>query len=90
VKLSAGYSCVLTKVAKDLGIVGVHLAGGETDGQPGRKEKEPNDQVGRGGEPDLPPRGQGHGRGVSVLSGDGWSGLQSALGSNTPGPEKAD
>jgi hypothetical protein len=37
--LSAGYSCVLTKVAKDLGIVGVHLAGGETDGQPGRKKR---------------------------------------------------
>lgn len=42
VKSSVAYSYVLTKVEKDIGIVGVNLASGETDRQLVLKEKEPN------------------------------------------------
>jgi hypothetical protein len=42
VKSSEAYSYVLTKVEKDIGIVGVNLASGETDRQLVLKEKEPN------------------------------------------------
>lgn len=41
-KSSESYSYVLTKVEKDIGIVGVNLASGETDRQLVLKEKEPN------------------------------------------------
>ena len=42
VKSSEAYSYILTKVEKDIGIVGVNLASGETDRQLVLKEKEPN------------------------------------------------
>jgi len=42
VKASEAYSYILTKVEKDIGIVGVNLASGETDRQLVLKEKEPN------------------------------------------------
>ncbi len=41
-KSSKAYSYILTKVEKDIGIVGVNLATGETDRQLVLKEKEPN------------------------------------------------
>lgn len=41
-KSSESYSYVLTKVEKDIGIVGVNLSSGETDRQLVLKEKEPN------------------------------------------------
>ena len=42
VKSSEAYSYILTKVEKDIGVVGVNLASGETDRQLVLKEKEPN------------------------------------------------
>lgn len=42
VRPSEAYSYILTKVKKDIGVVGVNLAGGETDRQLLFKEKEPN------------------------------------------------
>jgi outer membrane protein assembly factor BamB len=42
VKSSEAYSYILTKVEKDIGIVGVNLANGESDRQLVLKEKEPN------------------------------------------------
>ena len=42
VKSSEAYSYILTKVEKDIGIVGVNLSTGETDRQLVLKEKEPN------------------------------------------------
>ncbi len=42
VKSSEAYSYILTKVEKDIGIVGVNLTNGETDRQLVLKEKEPN------------------------------------------------
>ena len=42
VKSSESYSYILTKVEKDIGIVGVNLANGETERQLVLKEKEPN------------------------------------------------
>jgi outer membrane protein assembly factor BamB len=42
VKTSETYSYILTKVEKDIGIVGVNLASGETDRQLVLKEKEPD------------------------------------------------
>ncbi len=45
VKTSEKYSYILTKVEKDIGIVGVNLASGETDRQLVLKEKDPNYSV---------------------------------------------
>ena len=42
VKTSEAYSYILTKVEKDIGIVGVNLVNGESDRQLVLKEKEPN------------------------------------------------
>ena len=42
VKTSEKYSYILTKVEKDIGVVGVNLASGETDRQLVLKEKEPD------------------------------------------------
>ncbi len=44
-KTTEAYSYVLTKVEKDIGIVGVNLTSGETDRQLVLKEKEPDYQV---------------------------------------------
>jgi outer membrane protein assembly factor BamB len=41
-KSSQGYTYILTKVAKDIGVVGVNLATGETDRELVLKEKEPD------------------------------------------------
>ena len=41
-KSSEAYSYILTKIEKDIGIVGVNLSTGETDRQLVLKEKEPN------------------------------------------------